>query len=207
MPFHLPPLPYALDALEPYIDRKTMEIHHDKHHGGYVSKLNAALEPHPELHKKTLEELLRGVKRLPEEIRAAVRDNGGGHANHSMFWQIMGPHAGGRPEGTIGAEIDRAFGSFDRFKERFTNAALGHFGSGWVFVVDRGDELGIETTANQDSPLLDGTAPIFGLDVWEHAYYLKYQNRRADYIEAWWHVVNWPMVSRRLVREAVESVR
>ncbi len=201
MAFTLPPLPYPADALEPYIDRQTMEIHHDKHHGTYVNNLNAALDKHPELQSTSLEDLLRDINRIPEDIRTAVRNNGGGHANHSLFWQIMGPKAGGEPTGDILDAIRSSFGTFSRFKDDFTKAALGRFGSGWAWVIRQGDRLTIETTANQDSPLMEGKTPLFGLDVWEHAYYLKYQNRRPDYISAWWNVVNWAEIGRRLSRE------
>ncbi len=201
MAFTLPPLPYPADALEPYIDRQTMEIHHDKHHGTYVNNLNAALDRHPELQSKSLEEVLRDISRIPEDIRTAVRNNGGGHANHSLFWQIMGPKAGGEPRDAILEAIRSSFGTFSKFKEDFTKAAFGRFGSGWAWVIQQGDRLTIETTANQDSPLMEGRTPVFGLDVWEHAYYLKYQNRRADYISAWWNVVNWSEINKRLTRE------
>jgi Fe-Mn family superoxide dismutase len=191
--------------LEPYIDRQTMEIHHEKHHGTYVKNLNAALEKHPDLQAKGIEDLLRGINRIPDDIRAAVRNNGGGHLNHSMFWQIMVPNAGGQPTGAIADSIKSSFGSFDRFKEEFTKAALGRFGSGWAWVLEQDGRLVIDSTANQDSPLMDGKSPVFGLDVWEHAYYLKYQNRRADYISAWWNVVNWVEVNKRLSRELAAS--
>jgi Fe-Mn family superoxide dismutase len=191
--------------LEPHIDRETMEIHHEKHHGTYVKNLNAALEKHPDLQAKGIEDLLRGINRIPDDIRAAVRNNGGGHLNHSMFWQIMVPNAGGQPTGAIADSIKSSFGSFDRFKEEFTKAALGRFGSGWAWVLEQDGRLVIDSTANQDSPLMDGKSPVFGLDVWEHAYYLKYQNRRADYISAWWNVVNWVEVNKRLSRELAAS--
>ncbi len=198
MAFTLPPLPYPFDALEPHIDKQTMEIHHDKHHGTYVNNLNVALEKHPELQSQTVEQLLRNIDRIPEDIRTAVRNNGGGHANHSLFWTIMAPRAGGQPTGSIADAIKSSFGSFDSFKDQFTRAALGRFGSGWAWVIEQGDRLTIESTANQDSPLMEGKVAVFGLDVWEHAYYLKYQNRRADYINAWWNVVNWAEVNKRL---------
>ncbi len=195
----LPPLPYATDALEPHIDKMTMEIHHGKHHAGYVNNLNAALEKHPELQSKSVEDLLRGISSVPEDIRTAVRNNGGGHANHSMFWQIMAPKAGGAPSGAIADAIKSSFGGFDAFKEQFSKAAMGRFGSGWAWVLDQGGgKLSIESTANQDSPLMDGKTVVFGLDVWEHAYYLKHQNRRAEYIGAFWNVVNWPAINKRL---------
>ena len=194
----LPPLPYAHDALEPHIDKQTMEIHHGKHHQAYVTNLNAALEKHPELQSKNVEDLIRNISSVPEDIRPAVRNNGGGHANHSMFWQIMGPKAGGAPTGAIADAIKASFGSFDAFKEQFAKAGIGRFGSGWAWVIDTGGKLTIESTPNQDNPVMEGKKPVFGLDVWEHAYYLKYQNRRPDYITAWWNVVNWAEISKRL---------
>ena len=195
----LPPLPYPSDALEPHIDKQTMEIHHGKHHNAYVTNLNAALEKHPELQSKSVEDLLRGINTVPEDIRTAVRNNGGGHANHTMFWQIMGPNAGGPPSGAIADAINSSFGSFDKFKEELKKAGVGRFGSGWAWVIDTGNKLVIESTPNQDNPLMDGKSnPILGLDVWEHAYYLKYQNRRPDYIGAWWSVVNWAEVNKAL---------
>jgi len=197
MAHELPKLPYAFDALEPTIDARTMEIHHDKHHGGYVKKLNAALEKHPDLQKKSVEDLLRGISSVPEDIRTAVRNNGGGHANHSLFWQIMAPKAGGNPSGALSDAIKGAFGGFDKFTESFSNAAATRFGSGWAWLTVHNKKLGIESTANQDSPYMEGKTPILGLDVWEHAYYLHYQNRRPDYIAAWWNVVNWPEVAKR----------
>jgi len=194
----LPPLPYPSDALEPHIDKQTMEIHHGKHHNAYVTNLNAALEKHPELANKSVEDLLKGINTVPEDIRTAVRNNGGGHANHSMFWQIMGPKAGGAPSGAIADAITSSFGSFDKLKEEFKKAATGRFGSGWAWVISSGNKLTVESTANQDSPLMEGKKAVFGLDVWEHAYYLKYQNRRPDYIDAWWNVVNWTEINKRL---------
>ena len=194
----LPPLPYAHDALEPHIDKQTMEIHHGKHHAAYVNNLNAALEKHPELQSKSVEDLIKGIGSVPEDIRTAVRNNGGGHANHAMFWQIMTPNGGGAPTGAIADAINAAFGTFDAFKEQFGKAAVGRFGSGWVWVVDNGGKIAIESTANQDSPLMEGKKPVFGVDVWEHAYYLKYQNRRPDYVSAWWNVANWAEINRRL---------
>jgi superoxide dismutase, Fe-Mn family len=195
----LPPLPYAPDALEPNIDKMTMEIHHGKHHAAYVNNLNAALEKHPELQAKSVEDLLKGIASVPEDIRTAVRNNGGGHANHSMFWTILAPKAGGAPTGAVADAIKASFGGFDQFKEQFGKAAMGRFGSGWAWVIDGGGgKLTIESSANQDSPLMDGKKPLFGLDVWEHAYYLKYQNRRADYLGAWWNVVNWDEINKRL---------
>jgi superoxide dismutase, Fe-Mn family len=198
MAHSLPPLPYPTDALEPHIDKQTMEIHHGKHHAAYVTNLNAALEKHPELQSKSVEDLLRNINTVPEDIRTAVRNNGGGHANHTMFWQIMGPRAGGAPNGAIADAITGSFGSFDAFKEQFTKAGIGRFGSGWAWVIDQGGKLAIESTPNQDSPLMEGKKAVFGLDVWEHAYYLKYQNRRPDYIGAWWNVVNWAEINKRL---------
>jgi Fe-Mn family superoxide dismutase len=201
MAFTLPPLPYAPDALEPYIDKMTMEIHHDKHHQAYVTNLNKALESAPDLANKSLEELLaNNCAAVPENIRTAVRNNGGGHANHSMFWTIMAPpdqHAN-EPSGKLGDAIKSAFGGFDQFKEKFNAAAAGRFGSGWAWLLPKaGGGVEITSTANQDSPLMEGKTPIMGLDVWEHAYYLKYQNRRPEYIGAWWNVVNWTEVEKR----------
>ena len=198
MAFELPSLPYAFDALEPHIDAKTMEIHHDKHHAGYVKNLNAALEKHPNLQGKSVEALLKEINSVPEEIRTAVRNNGGGHMNHTMFWQVMAPKAGGEPTGPLADAINKSFGSFSAFKEQFTKAAAGRFGSGWAWLINSGGKLSIESTANQDQPIMEGKIAILGVDVWEHAYYLKYQNRRADYLAAWWNVVNWPEVAKRL---------
>src|SRR5580700_7927997 len=198
MAFTVPPLPYAFDALEPYIDKQTMEIHHDKHHGAYVTNLNKALESAPDLQNKTIEELLaNNCAIVPENIRTTVRNNGGGHINHSMFWQIMQPKAGGNPSGNVAQAINSTFGSFDQFKEKLNAAAVGRFGSGWAWLVKTGGKVEIISTANQDSPVMEGKFPIFGVDVWEHAYYLKYQNRRADYLGAWWNVVNWAAVEER----------
>ena len=194
----LPALPYPTDALEPHIDKQTMEIHQGKHHAAYVNNLNAALEKYPELQAKSVEDLLSDMNAVPEAIRTAVRNNGGGHANHSMFWQIMAPNAGGAPTGAIGDAITSSFGSFDSFKEQFAKAGIGRFGSGWAWVIDQGGKLAIESSANQDSPIMEGKKIVFGLDVWEHAYYLKYQNRRPDYIGAWWNVVNWTEINKRL---------
>ena len=191
----LPPLPYPFDALEPYIDAKTMEIHHDKHHAAYVTNLNKALEGAPDLQKLSVEELISNLSKVPENIRTGVRNNGGGHANHKYFWTIMKKSGGGEPSGDLGNAIKSAFGSFAEFKTKFAAAAMGRFGSGWAWLVMRDGKLAIESTANQDTPVMDGGKPILGLDVWEHAYYLKYQNRRADYIEAWWNVVNWVQVA------------
>ncbi len=198
MAYALPPLPYAADALEPHIDKQTMEIHHGKHHQACINNLNAALEKHPDLQSKSVEDLIRGIASVPEDIRTAVRNNGGGHANHSLFWQIMGPNAGGSLTGAIADAITSSFGSFDAFKEQFAKAGVGRFGSGWAWVVDQGGKLAIESTPNQDSPLMEGKKAVFGIDVWEHAYYLKYQNRRPDYIGAWWNVVNWDEINKRL---------
>jgi Fe-Mn family superoxide dismutase len=194
----LPPLPYASDALEPHIDKQTMEIHHGKHHNAYVTNLNAALEKHPELQSKSVDDLLKNISTVPEDIRTAVRNNGGGHANHTMFWQIMGPNGGGAPTGAIADAINGAFGGFDKFKEEVKKAAVGRFGSGWAWVIDNGGKLVVESSANQDSPLMEGKKVVFGVDVWEHAYYLKYQNRRPDYVDAWWNVINWAEVNKRL---------
>jgi superoxide dismutase, Fe-Mn family len=194
----LPPLPYPPDALEPHIDTKTMEIHHGKHHQAYVTNLNAALDKHPELHSKSIEDLLKGINSVPEDIRTAVRNNGGGHLNHSMFWQIMGPNAGGQPTGAIAEAITSSFESFDKFKEEVKKAGVGRFGSGWAWVISSGSKLTVESSANQDSPVMEGKKVVFGVDVWEHAYYLKYQNRRPDYIDAWWNVVNWAEINKRL---------
>jgi Fe-Mn family superoxide dismutase len=193
----LPPLPYDYTALEPHIDEQTMRIHHDKHHATYVNNLNGALEKHPDLQQKSIEDLLRGINSVPEDIRTVVRNNGGGHANHTMFWEIMGPKGSGQPTGAIADAIKAAFGGFDQFKEQFAKAGVGRFGSGWAWLIDAGGKLVIESSANQDSPLMEGKKPILGLDVWEHAYYLKYQNRRPDYIAAWWNVVNWDAVNKR----------
>ncbi len=197
MPFTLPALPYAFDALEPYIDKMTMEIHHGKHHNGYVANLNKALES-ASISGKTLEELLASnCAAVPENIRTAVRNNAGGHANHSMFWTIMGPKKGGQPSGKIAEAIKSTFGGFDQFKEKFNAAAATRFGSGWAWLVNAGGKLDIYSTANQDSPLMEGKYPVMGLDVWEHAYYLKYQNRRPEYIAAWWNVVDWDAIEKR----------
>ena len=201
MPFTLPDLPYAFNALEPYIDKTTMEIHHGKHHGAYVTNVNKALESAPQLANKSVEELLaNNLAIIPESIRTAVRNNGGGHINHSMFWQIMGPNAGGQPSGKLAEAIKGTFGSFDTFKEKLTAAGMGRFGSGWAWLVkDQSGKLDIYSTANQDSPIMEGKSPIMGVDVWEHAYYLKYQNRRAEYLAAWWNVVNWKEVEKRFL--------
>jgi len=198
MAHSLPPLPYPSDALEPHIDKQTMEIHHGKHHNAYVTNLNAALDKHPELQSKSVEDLLKNINSVPEDIRTAVRNNGGGHANHTMFWQIMGPDGGGTPSGAIADAINGSFGGFDKFKEELKKAGVGRFGSGWAWVISSGNKLTIESTANQDSPLMDGKKIVFGIDVWEHAYYLKYQNRRPDYIDAWWNTLNWAEINKRL---------
>jgi len=194
----LPALPYAPDALEPHIDAQTMQIHHGKHHQAYVTNLNTALDKAPEVKDKSLDDLLRNLNSVPEAVRTAVRNNGGGHWNHSMFWQIMAPNAGGPPSGSIADAITKSFGGFDKLKEQVAAAATARFGSGWVWlVVDKGGALKIETTPNQDNPLMEGRTAVMGLDVWEHAYYLKYQNRRPDYVSAWWNVVNWKEISKR----------
>ena len=198
MPHTLPPLPYPTNALEPHIDAQTMEIHHGKHHNAYVTNLNAALEKAPELANKPLDELLKNLTAVPEAIRTAVRNNGGGHWNHSQFWQTMGPKGGGAPTGKLADAITAAFGDFEKFKEQFNAAGVARFGSGWVWLVKEGGKLAITSTPNQDNPIMDGKpAPIFGNDVWEHAYYLKYQNRRPDYLKAWWNTVNWTEVAKR----------
>lgn len=195
MSYTLPDLPYAYDALEPYIDEETMHLHHDKHHNTYVTNLNAAIEKHPELGEKSVEELLADFDSVPEDIKTAVRNNGGGHANHSFFWEILAPNAGGEPTGAIKEAIEETFGSFADFKEEFKTAATGRFGSGWAWLVIKDGKLAITSTANQDSPLMDGQTPVLGLDVWEHAYYLKYKNVRPDYINAFWSIVNWDKVN------------
>ncbi|NUQ20000.1 MAG: superoxide dismutase [Gemmatimonadaceae bacterium] len=203
MAFTLPPLPYDFGALEPHIDARTMEIHHGKHHQAYVNNLNAAIEKAPELQNKSLEDLLKNVNSAPESVRTAVRNNGGGHWNHSFFWQIMGPKAGGEPTGALGDAIKSSFGGFDKFKEQFAAAAAGRFGSGWAWLVNDGGKLSVTSTPNQDNPLMEGKSPnsvLLGVDVWEHAYYLKYQNRRPDYVAAWWNVVNWSEVLKRFGR-------
>lgn len=196
MPYTLPDLPYNFSALEPHIDARTMEIHHGKHHAGYVAKLNAALEG-TDLADMPVEELIADLSQAPEDTRTAVRNNGGGHANHSLFWTILSPDGGGEPSGDLAAAIDSAFGSFDAFKEEFSNAAATRFGSGWAWLSIDNGKLIIEDSPNQDSPLMEGRTPILGLDVWEHAYYLNYQNKRPEYIDAFWNVVNWEEVSRR----------
>ncbi len=198
MAHELPPLPYPPTALEPHIDARTMEIHHDKHHGAYVTNLNKALESAPDLQSKSAEELISNLNAVPESIRTAVRNNGGGHVNHSMFWKIMGPSAGRRPSGDLAQALEQAFGGFDAFVEKINNAGLTRFGSGWAWLsVDGSGKLAVHSTANQDNPLMEGMRPVLGIDVWEHAYYLHYQNRRGDYLKAWWNVVNWDEVARR----------
>jgi superoxide dismutase, Fe-Mn family len=198
MPFTLPALPYAHDALEPHIDKTTMEIHHGKHHNAYITNLNKALESAPALASKSLEELLaNNCGAVPEAIRTAVRNNAGGHWNHSMFWQILGPGKGGAPVGNLAAAITGAFGSFDAFKEKFNTAATTRFGSGWAWLLKGGSGIEVTSTANQDCPVMEGKFPVIGLDVWEHAYYLKYQNRRPEYIGAWWNLVNWQEAEKR----------
>ncbi len=197
MAYELPKLAYAYDALEPHIDARTMEIHHTKHHQAYITNLNGALDKHPELAKKSLESLLSDLNSVPEDIRTAVRNHGGGTWNHSMFWEIMSPKKGGAPKDELAKAIDASFKSFDAFKEDFAKTANGRFGSGWAWLVKKGSGLAVVSTANQDNPFSDGVTPILGVDVWEHAYYLHYQNRRADYVTAWWNVVNWDAVAER----------
>lgn len=198
MAYELPPLPYDYSALEPYIDTQTMQLHHDKHHQTYVTNLNNALKDQAQFASLSLEDLMRRINEVPESIRTAVRNNGGGHINHTMFWQIMKPNGGGEPTGAIASAIQSAFGSFDAFKTAFNDAGVKRFGSGWAWLVlDRSGKLSVTSTANQDSPFMDGNYPVMGNDVWEHAYYLKYQNRRPDYLNAWWNVVNWDEISRR----------
>jgi Fe-Mn family superoxide dismutase len=197
MAYTLPDLPYPENALEPHIDAQTMNIHRTKHHQAYINNVNAALEKHPDLAKKPVEALLKELASIPEDIRTVVRNNGGGHANHSMFWTIMGPHAGGEPAGDLAEAIKKDFGTFASFREQFTKAATTRFGSGWAWLTVNKGKLAVESTANQDSPISEGRTPIFGIDVWEHAYYLKYQNRRPDYITAYWNVVNWGEVGKR----------
>ncbi len=198
MAYEVPPLPYAYNALEPHIDERTMQIHHDKHHATYVTNVNAALANHPDLAALSVEDLISDLSRVPEDIRTAVRNNGGGHANHSFFWQIMGPNGGGEPTGALAAAITGAFGSFAALKEQIAKSGAGRFGSGWAWLtVDGSGALKVESTANQDSPLSDGRTPILGVDVWEHAYYLNYQNLRPKYIEAWFNTINWAEVAKR----------
>lgn len=197
MAHELAPLPYAFDALEPHIDTQTMQIHHGKHHAAYVTNLNAAIEKHPELSGKSAEELIKNLAAVPEDIRTAVRNNGGGHVNHTMFWQIMGPGQGGAPSGKFADAINGAFGGVDAFKDLMQKAGATRFGSGWAWLVEANGKLAVESTANQDNPMMEGKRAIMGVDVWEHAYYLKYQNRRPDYLAAWWNVVNWNEVAKR----------
>lgn len=197
MAYSVPALPYSFDALEPHIDARTMEIHHGKHHAAYVSKVNAAVEGHADLATKSIEDLIGDLAAVPEPVRGAVRNNGGGHANHTLFWTVMAPNGGGAPSGDLASAINAACGTFDKFKEQFGAAAANRFGSGWAWLSFDGGKLVVESTPNQDSPLMDGRTPILGLDVWEHAYYLNYQNRRPDYISAFWNVVNWAEVAKR----------
>jgi Fe-Mn family superoxide dismutase len=197
MSFTLPALPYDPAALEPHIDKQTMEIHHGKHHNTYVTNLNAAIEKHPELASKSSTELIEKLGSIPEDIRTAVRNNGGGHVNHTMFWNLMAPGKGGAPNGAIAEAINSTFGNFDTLKDQMNKGGAARFGSGWVWLVDNGGKLAVESTANQDNPMMEGRKPLIGIDVWEHAYYLKYQNRRPDYLAAWWNVINWDEVNRR----------
>ena len=199
MPFEVPPLPYDYSALEPHIDEATMRVHHDKHHQAYVDKVNAALEG-TDWADKPIEDVLQSLDSIPDDKRSAVRNNGGGHANHTLFWEIMGPGAGAAPDGALADAITTAFGSFDAFKQQFSTAAINQFGSGWAWLVGDGSSLTVTSTPNQDTPVMQGQAPILGLDVWEHSYYLNYQNRRPEYVEAWWNVVNWPAVAERYAR-------
>ncbi len=196
-PFQLPDLPYAFDALEPHIDARTMEIHHDRHHKGYTDKLNAAIEKHGDWQGKSVSDILRSIEQVPEDVRTAVRNNGGGYANHDLFWKIMSPNGGGEPTGDLASAIDGAFGSFNDFKEKLTSTASGQFGSGWGWLVLSDGKLKVYSTPNQDSPYMKNDIPLLGVDVWEHAYYLKYQNKRGDYLSAWWNVVNWDEVAKR----------
>ena len=196
MPYDVPDLPYDYGALEPHIDAQTMQIHHDKHHATYVSKLNDAVKDHPDLQNKNVEDLLRGIDSVPEAIRTAVRNHGGGHANHTLFWQVMGPNGGGTPSGNLASALDRDLGGFQAFKEKLTNAAANQFGSGWGWLVASGGKLEVIARPNQDSPLMEGKTPLLGVDVWEHAYYLKYQNRRPDYLAAWWNTIDWQAVEK-----------
>jgi len=201
MAHELPKLPYPYDALEPYIDARTMEIHYTKHHAAYVTNLNAALDKHPELHKKSLDDLLKGLNSVPEDIRVAVRNNGGGHLNHSMFWLIMKKGGGGEPKGELGDAIGKAFGGFAAFKDKVTNAGMTRFGSGWSWlVITKDGKLDVISMPNQDNPVMDGHKPVMGVDVWEHAYYLKYQNKRKDYLDAWWNIVNWDEIAARYAK-------
>jgi len=198
MAFELPPLPYDYNALEPYIDTQTMQLHHDKHHQAYVTNLNNALQGQDQFASMSVDDVMRNINQVPDNIRTAVRNNGGGHSNHSMFWQIMKPNGGGAPTGALASAINQAFGSFDQFKAAFNDAGVKRFGSGWAWLVlDQNGKLQVTSSANQDSPLMDGLFPVMGNDVWEHAYYLKYQNRRPEYLNAWWNVVNWDEIARR----------
>jgi superoxide dismutase, Fe-Mn family len=198
MAFEVPSLPYDYSALEPYIDTQTMQLHHDKHHAAYVNNLNAALKDNSQLASMSVDDVLRHINDVPDSVRTAVRNNGGGHSNHSMFWQIMAPNAGGQPSGALANAINSTFGSFDAFKAQFNDAGVKRFGSGWAWLIlDQSGKLQVISSANQDSPLMDGNYPVMGNDVWEHAYYLKYQNRRPDYLNAWWNVVNWDAVANR----------
>jgi len=197
MTYQLPDLPYAYDALEPHIDEETMKLHHDKHHNGYVNKTNAALENHPKLAEKTIEDLIADLDSVPEDIKADIRNQGGGHVNHSLFWTVLSPNGGGEPTGDLAQEIENTFGSFEEFKDAFKTEATGRFGSGWAWLVVNNGKLEITNTLNQDSPLTEGKTPILGIDVWEHAYYLNYQNKRGDYVDAFWNVVNWEEVANR----------
>jgi Fe-Mn family superoxide dismutase len=197
MAYELPPLPYPSNALEPHIDAKTMEIHHDKHHQAYITNANKALEGHPDLAAKPVDELLADLNKIPESVRTVLRNNAGGHSNHTFFWKIMGPNAGGTPKGKLAEAINSTFGGLDQFKEEFQKAAIGRFGSGWAWlVVNKEGKLQITSTANQDTPISDGLKPVIGVDVWEHSYYLLYQNRRPDYLKAWWNVVNWDQAEK-----------
>jgi len=197
MSIQLKPLPYDYDALEPFIDTETMKIHHDKHHAAYITNFNNALEKNPDLIERTIESILSDLNAIPEDVRTAVRNHGGGTLNHDLFWQVMAPHAGGEPIGGLAKAIENSFGNLANFKAEFGKSALGRFGSGWAWLVRKGNGLAILSTANQDNPISEGLTPLLGIDVWEHAYYLKYQNRRAEYIDNWWHVVNWVEVARR----------
>jgi superoxide dismutase, Fe-Mn family len=205
MAFELPPLPYAYDALEPYIDAQTMTLHHDKHHQTYVTNLNGGIEKHPELASKSLEDLVGNLDAVPEDIRTLVRNNGGQHLNHSIFWEVMAPNAGGEPDGQVADAISAAFGDFASFKDAFSKAAIGQFGSGWAWLYIEGGKLAVKGFPNGDNPAMSGGVPLLGIDVWEHAYYLKYQNRRPEYVGAWWNVVNWAAVNQRFT--SVASVR
>ncbi|MER3570441.1 MAG: superoxide dismutase [Patescibacteria group bacterium] len=205
-PYSLPNLPYSYDALEPYIDKMTMEIHHTKHHQTYINNLNSALEKYPEFHNLELEQILKNLNQLPEEIRSAVRNNGGGHYNHSLFWEIMKPNGGGEPQGELRKAIEENFGSFENFKNLFSETAIKHFGSGWAWLVLTSEKkLKVYSLLNQDNPLMNGDLPIMGLDVWEHAYYLKYQNRRAEYVQNWWNIVNWEKIEENYFKRLVDN--